>query len=174
MKAIKLADNKMKLVISRSEWEKMGREAGWGDIFKPIINPIKKALEPEYTNPYVQRDEDSSGSSYQIGATLEERQVMETTVDKININDVIKKIQAYPSSDPEVLLAFNRATKYLTNPPKTMNSKILSGLKILLFRIVNLNKSDKKQTVFLEMLKKWNKEKQEEDRMWNKPKNPYL
>jgi hypothetical protein len=43
MKLVKTANGKTSIRMSRSEWEKMGREAGWMDMFKmPEIDPSLK------------------------------------------------------------------------------------------------------------------------------------
>lgn len=178
MKANKLANGNVKLKLSRSEWEKMGREAGWGSVIKelfvnPVLNTVEKAFAPEYTNPTVRRDDEDSGS-FRLTNTLEEQTVMQTPASAVNMGEVEKKYNAFNSADPDFLLAFKRGLDFVNNPSRLVEQKTINGMKVLLYRIVNLDKDTKNSKLSVAMLKKWYQQKLESDRMWDKPKNPYL
>jgi len=178
MKVIKLASGKKKLCLSRKEWEKIGREAGWGDVIKslivdPLVNTVGKAFEPEYTSPRGHLDEDS-GKAYELGGQLNEYKVKNVRATEVDMADVEKKANAFLSADADVLRAFNRAIKFVKTPPNGVSEKTINGMKVLLYRVLNLKPKSKDQLIHLEMLKKWNKQKEESDALWEKPKNPYL
>jgi hypothetical protein len=177
MRIVKSANNKKKLIMSRAEWETMGRKAGWGDVLKglvsPIVDPLKKAFEPDATNPYIEVDELDSGK-FNLDKHYNEQKIMETKGNEINMADVKKRYDAMNCIDPTLILAFPKALDFINNPSPTTKQNIINGIKVVLFRIVNLPKGNNNRAASEQILAKWYKEKTESDRIWEKPKNPYL
>lgn len=177
MKLVKSANGKKKLIMSRTEWESMGRKAGWGDVFKglvsPIVDPLKKALEPEATNPYIERDELDSGQ-FTLDTHYNEQKIIETKANEINIDNVEQKYADMNCMDPTLILAFPKALNFIKKPDVATKENVINGMKIILFRIVSLPKGNKSRVASEQILAKWYKQKIDSERMWEKPKNPYL
>ena len=175
MKIIKSASGKSKLSISRKEWEEMGKQAGWGQVVKdlvtPLVDPLKKALEPDRTNPYVPKDEEDGTIS--LTKDFNEQNAMQVGANSINIEEVANKLNSMSTTDPGILLAIPKALDFVRNPPQRVPQKTVDGMKIILFRIVSLPPGKNLQQAKA-ILKKWHQEKVESEKMWEKPKNPYL
>lgn len=168
---IKKSNGKTKLVMSHKEWEELGKRAGWGDIFKPIIKPIMKAFEPDSTNPYTKEEENGS---YQLTGHLEEQQVLQTPGTRINIADLEKMFEAMNTSDADLLLAFPKAFNFAKHATSAINPKVINGLKVVMYRILRLPKDSNARKQAEDVLKKWYKQKIDSERLWEKPTNPYV
>jgi len=173
MKAKKIG-SKVKIVMSRSEWEKMGKEAGWGDMLKTVIkdvtDPLKKAFEPERADLRTYEE----NKSHSLTGDYMEQKVMHTPSSQVDIKEVETKLNSFVSSDPETLLAIPKALAFIKNPGSALNSKAIDGMKMLLYRLAHLPKESTNHKQSLEMLKKWYRQKIEAEKIWDKPKNPYL
>ena len=173
MKA-KKSGNKVKIVMSRSEWEKMGKEAGWGDVFKTVVkdiaDPLKKAFEPERADLRTYEE----NKVHSLTGDYMEQKIMQTPSSQIDMKEVEVNLNTLVSSDPDVLLAIPKALMFIKNPSPALTPKAIDGMKILLYRLSRLPKESKNYKQSLEILKKWYQQKKESEKIWNKPKNPYL
>jgi hypothetical protein len=89
------------------------------------------------------------------------------------MDDVATRLQTLSTSDADFLLAIHKSLDFLKEPASHVPEKTINGMKLVLFRIAMLPPG-KNHNLNKGILKKWYEQKMASEKMWEKPKNPYL
>lgn len=157
--------------LNKKQWEETGRKAGWLDALKMVTDPlakkVKKVLEPDNSANVIRNYEEDN--SYELTEHLNEQQIMAKPSKDIDIDRVNSQfVSKHNITDANLLKAFPRAVEYIKNPPSGTNPQTIGGLKVLLYRIMNIEDEAKKKQ-FIEILNKWYANRRQMDGIWEKP-----
>lgn len=134
----------MKFVISKGQWETIGKEAGW-------LSNLADVFAPEQANPYVMPQDGQNEKGQWVINPHKLGVINPEDLKNVTVEQVEKLAHDYHTSDTAVLMGIDKALRFMR---MTQNAKLANQLKILLYKMFIL-KGTPEAAKCIHVLKQW-------------------